>query len=62
MNLGKQLEPYLIDKRNEIMWALAKQGYTTTDIGRIFNMSKSRASVIIREMPINYTVKWIKRV
>lgn len=60
MNTGKQLERYLIEKRNEILWALVKQGYSVTDIGRMFNMSKSRASVIIRDMPAGYTAKWVK--
>ena len=62
MNVGTQLEPYLIEKRNEIMWALARQGHSTTGIGRMFGMSKSRASVILRAMPKNYVSKWVKRV
>lgn len=62
MNVGAQLEPYLIEKRNEIMWALSTQGHSTTDIGRIFNISKSRTSVILRAMPKGYTSKWVKRV
>jgi len=57
----QQIPPYLRDKRNELIFALAKQGYTQAQLATIFNLSVSRMSVIISKMPEGYRTKWFKR-
>lgn len=57
----KQIPPYLRDKRNEIVFALAKQGYSQAQLAVLFNLSTSRVSAILSTMPSNYRSKWVKR-
>lgn len=57
----KQIPPYLRDKRNELVFALAKQGYIQSQLAIIFNLSTSRISAIIATMPDNYRSRWVKR-
>lgn len=57
----KQIPPYLRDKRNELLFALAKQGYSQAQLAIIFNLSTSRISTIIAMMPENYRSRWVKR-
>lgn len=57
----KQIPPYLRDKRNELLFALAKQGYSQAQLAIIFNLSTSRISTIVATMPENYRTRWVKR-
>ncbi|QDP67636.1 MAG: hypothetical protein Tp172MES00d2C118482111_30 [Prokaryotic dsDNA virus sp.] len=60
--VDKDIEPYLLEKRKEFIWALKTQQYSDAQIGRIFNLTRARIGVIVREMPKNYQSPWIKRV
>jgi len=53
-------EPLLLEKRKEIMWSLTSQGYNNAEIGRIFGISRSRANVIMGQMPKRYKSPWVK--
>lgn len=56
-----KIEPYLAHKRRELIWALKKQQYTDAQIGRIFGMNRSSIMRIVKEMPRNWTPKWVKK-
>ena len=56
------MEDYLKDKRSELMWAIAKQGYTAAQVGRIFGLSRSTAADIINKCPEGWVSPWVKRV
>ena len=59
-----KLEPYLAEKREEVMWAMADtetQGYTISQIARIFSIPKSTAHDIIRRKPEGWKPRWIKK-
>lgn len=56
-----KIEPYLADKRRELIWALKKQQYTDAQISRIFGMNRSSVMRIAKDMPRDWTPKWIKR-
>lgn len=61
MKPKEPLEPYLQEKRNEIIFSLADtQGYNGAQIARLFNMSKSRVSEIIKSKPSDWKDKWVK--
>lgn len=55
-----ELEPYLVLKRNEIVWSLVKQGYTSAQVSRMFSMPKSTAHKIAGQLPENWVSPWIK--
>lgn len=54
------MEEYLKEKRQELMWAIAKQGYNAAQVGRIFGLSRSTANDIIKKMPDGWTSPWVK--
>lgn len=54
------MEEYLKEKRQELMWGIAKQGYTAAQVGRIFGLSRSTAGDIIKKMPENWSSPWVK--
>jgi len=60
-----RLEPYLAEKREEMIWALSDpetQGYSMAQIARIFNdMPKSTIQSIIERKPADYKTKWVKK-
>jgi len=58
---AKQIPPYLRDKRNELIFALAKQGYSQAQLAVMFNLSTSRMNTIVATMPANYVSPWVKR-
>ena len=59
--MSKQsIEPYVVEKRHELIWALAKQGYNIRHIAYIFGLSTSMAHNIIQKMPANYESPWKK--
>lgn len=55
------IEPHLAEKRRELIWSLKVQGYKDAEIGRVFNLSRARVGVLVRDMPKNYQSPWIKR-
>lgn len=61
MNKGKQVKPYLVEKRNEFIWSLAEQEYSCADIGDMFNLSRSRIHTIITKKPKAWNSPWIKK-
>lgn len=58
--VDKPLEKHLIDKRNELIWALSLQDYTHAQISRIFNINRSTALRIIKKKPSGWQPKWVK--
>ena len=58
---SKYIEPHLAEKRREIIWSLKVQGYKDAEIGRVFNLSRARIGVIVKDIPRNYESPWIKR-
>lgn len=53
-------EIYLIEKRNEIIFSLASQGYTKAQIGRMFRLERATVGVILNKMPQGYVSPWKK--
>lgn len=56
------IKEYLQDKRNELIWSLAEQDYSLTDIGSIFNLSKTQIHNIVKQRPADWKSPWVKRV
>lgn len=56
-----KLEPYLEDKRNELLWALEAQGYTRAQIGRMFNENRVTVHRIMTAKPKGWVTKWVKQ-
>jgi transposase len=54
------MEEYLKEKRQELMWSIAKQGYSAAQVGRIFGLSRSTAADIIKKMPVDWQSPWVK--
>lgn len=57
------VKQHLLDKRNEILFALSLQeDYTLADISVILNI-KHRSTIlrILKRRPKNYISKWVKR-
>lgn len=57
----KRTEPHLLEKRRELIWSLKVQGYKDAEIGRVFNITRARVGVIVKDIPVNYQSPWIKR-
>lgn len=56
------LEDYLRDKRDEIVWSLVVQGYTPSQISRMFStLGRSNTHKIVTACPKNYRSPWVKR-
>lgn len=51
---------HLIEKRNELIWALDYQGYSGEEIGVIFNINRSSVKRILDKKPSDYKPKWVK--
>lgn len=56
------VKQHLLDKRDELMWALSLQDYRIIDIAHIFNI-KHRSTVmrILARKPEGWVPRWIKR-
>lgn len=54
------MPPYLKDKRNELMWALSKQGFNGSQLAQLFNIHRSTAHEIIKKMPEGWESPWRK--
>lgn len=55
-----KVEQHLMDKRDELVWALSLQDYNRADIGKIFNVHRSVISRIMKKKPRDWKPKWIK--
>lgn len=55
-----EIEQHLLDKRNELVWALSKQDYKDAQIARIFNVDRAVIGRIIKRMPKHWKPKWQK--
>ena len=55
-----QEKKHLIDKRDELIWALSYQDYNGQDIGVIFNINRSSVKHIIDKKPKDFKPKWVK--
>ena len=60
ISVDKSVEQHLMDKRNELIWALAGQDYTQAQIGRIFNLDRSTILRIIEKKPVRWVTSWQK--
>lgn len=57
---GKQMKRHLLMKRSELIWALSLQDYTISEIAEIFGISTSRADILIKSRPADWSSPWIK--
>lgn len=55
-----QVERHLLDKRDELVWALGLQEYKNADIAKIFNVHRSVIGKIMRRKPRDWQPKWRK--
>lgn len=51
---------HLMEKYQELAWALAFQGYNNEEIGTILNRNRSIISRIVKKMPVGWEPKWKK--
>lgn len=51
---------HLLDKRQELVWALSHQGYSQTEMSIIFHIDRSMIHRIVEKMPDGWTPKWVK--
>lgn len=51
---------YLKDKRNELIWALSKQGFNGSQLALIFSIHRSTVHEIIKKMPEGWESPWRK--
>jgi len=54
------MPPFLREKRTELIWALSQQGYNGSQIAQLFNIARSTAHEIIKQMPEGWTSPWRK--
>ncbi len=53
---------HLLDKRDELIWALSLQDYTQADLCRIFNIThRSTVLRILARKPSDWSPKWVRR-
>lgn len=55
-----EAKKHLIEKYQELVWALSFQDYSCADIGVIMNRSRSVIKRIVDKRPSDYKVKWVK--
>ena len=55
------MEDYLREKRNELMWSLAKQGYNAAQIGKMFGLTRAASNDVIKTMPATWRSPWSKK-
>lgn len=60
--VDKPIEQPLRQKRLELIFALSapEQGYTPSQVGRIFGMHRSSILRILKDRPRDYKPKWVK--
>lgn len=58
---GDKKKQYLFDKRDELCWALADQGYQPYQIAIIFNITHlSTVTRLLARKPDGWRTKWVK--
>ena len=60
--VDKEVKPHILDKRNELVWAISAQGYSLGEIVDMFGSvtSRTRAQRIIALKPLEWVPKWTK--
>jgi hypothetical protein len=62
MEKQEYLREMISNKRKELVWALALQGYSHEDITEILRpVDRSNITRLINQMPENWQPKWVKR-
>ena len=62
MKKKKKLPLYIAEKRKELMFALASQGYRPVDIQQIFGFDHMvSVTRILAKMPKDYKSPWVKQ-
>jgi hypothetical protein len=59
-----KIEPtklFIVVRRNEIIWQLHSEGYSTGDISSMVNLDRTWISRIIKLMPKGWTIKDISK-
>lgn len=63
MRGDKEIKAYLLDKREELIWALSLQDYSNTDISIIFGIKHpTQVLRIVERKPKDWMPKWHKDV
>jgi len=55
-----QEKRHLVEKRDELIWALVHQDYNFEEIGVIFNVNRSSIKRIAVKKPSGWKPKWVK--
>lgn len=57
------VKQHLLEKRDQLIWALSLQDYSFADLCEIFNI-KHRTTVmrIVAQKPVGWIPPWIKRI
>jgi hypothetical protein len=56
------VKQHLLDKRDELIWAVEMQGYGFADLCTIFNIAhRSTVMRIVDRRPSDWRPKWVKR-
>ena len=56
------IRQHLLDKRDELLWALSDQGYNLADLCVIFNITHRNTVLrIINRKPAGWVSRWVKR-
>lgn len=58
---NQKLSLHLQEKRDELIWALDYQGWSQSDIGRMFKLHPSSINAIVHGRPEGWVPKWVKR-
>ena len=54
------IKNHIKSKRDELIWALAQQDYSDSEIASIFNITRQRVQVIRSSAPKGWSSPWIK--
>ena len=57
---NRKVKRHLVEKRNELIWALSLQDYPNVDIGGVFNLNRSTIKRIMAKKPRDWKPKWQK--
>lgn len=59
--MKKEIPNHVIEKRLELIYAIALQGYSMTEISFMFGIPRSTAHKYISNMPKDWKPKWVKQ-
>lgn len=60
--MKKEIPNHVVEKRLELIWAIALQGYSLTEIAYMFGMPRSTVHKYVAKMPDGWQSKWVKQV